>query len=44
MCEVFAFYKETAFRTTFSLFYMQDNSTIAVAAQLYYESTLKSQN
>lgn len=44
MCEVFAFYKKTAFRTTFSLFYMQDNSTIAVAAQFYYESTLKSQS
>lgn len=44
MCEVFAFYKKTAFRTTFSLFYMQDNSTIAVAAQVYYESALNTQN
>lgn len=44
MCEDFAFYKKTASRTTFSRFYMQDNSTIAVAAQDYYESTLKTQS
>lgn len=42
MCEVPAFYK-TAFRTTFVLFYMWDNSTIAMAAQVGCKSTLKTQ-